>query len=237
VLILPWFWRFVLQLSRMLLTIRTRREVRIQGPVPRGAVLVCAKHGSGLDVPAMADFGWRARRSRSYFEMGSFVGYPVLGSIVPLMRRCGGFPVMRPKEVLRLRNRPGWSRETALARMAEVNAEAERIREQIFRAGELLVVFPEGTRDDSRVRPIASEAEIETACRVAAEGIPVSVWPVVISYGPRKRFRRRLVIEAFEPFDASVGAPEVQARVQAVFAERWIPPALVGQPVPSFAGR
>ena len=99
-------------------------------------------------------------RARPYFQMGSFIGYPVLGPLVPLLRRLGGFCVMRPKEVLRLKGRRGWDRDRARAMMRTVNEEAEKVRLSVLRSAGTLVVFPEGTRDDAHVRPMASDLEI-----------------------------------------------------------------------------
>lgn len=226
----PWFWWIINLLARLVGRLRLAPTIRVEGPVPEGAVLLCAKHGTSFDIPLLADFTWTQRHSRPYFQMGSFVGYRVLGLLGPVLRRLGGFPVMRPKEALRLKSRLGLDREAALARMQEVNRGAEATREAVLRAGEVLVVFPEGTRDDARLRPVASTLELETALRAAADGVRVAIWPVVLSYGPRRFFRRHLVIDAQPPFPAPASlaaAAEVKARIEAVFARHWVPPEAV----------
>jgi 1-acyl-sn-glycerol-3-phosphate acyltransferase len=223
--ILPWFWTLILHLSNLLCLVRFRRLLQIHGQVPDGAAILCAKHSSGFDIPVLAWLTWRTRQSRAYFQMGSFVGYPVLGVLVPILKRLGGFPVMRPKEVLRLRHR-GSKKEDVLRHMAEVNVGAERTREAVLRSGGTLVVFPEGTRDESRVRPLHSNLEIETALRLRKEGLRVWIWPVVLSYGPPRLFRRRLRVEAMEPFEpASEDAGVVLHRIQGIFEGCWVPPA------------
>jgi hypothetical protein len=162
--------------------------------------------------------------------MGSFTGYRLLGPLAPLLVRLGAFRVMRPKEVLRLRARPGWDRERARARMSEVNDLAEQSRREILRRGGMIVVFPEGTRDAGAVRPLRSEHEIASAVALRAEGIETTLWPALLSYGPRRLFRRRLEIDLLEPF--ALGdrtARDVLELLGRLFHAGWKPPDAVGR--------
>lgn len=232
--IVPWFWSVIRRSSNGLCHVRLRKVVRIEGAIPTGAVVVCAKHGTGLDIPILADFCGRHLGRRPHFQMGSFIGYPVLGLMVPFMKCLGGFPVMRPKEVLRLKHRKGWDRERVVRRMNEVNDAAERMRESVLRSGGALVVFPEGTRDADRLRPLTSETEVATAVRVAAGGVPVRIWPVMFAYGPRRFFRRPLLVTALPPFEISGNDPgAVLARVEAAFRSAWKPPQAGDAPAPA----
>lgn len=219
--ILPFVWHPTNFVSSLLLRLLFRVEVVPSRRLPRAPVLVAAKHGSGWDIPAMAWQVYVQLRLRANFQMGSFVGYPVLGRIVPLMRMCGGFPVMRPKEILRLRERKGLSKDEASRIMASVNDEAEATRREVLETRQALVFFPEGTRDNGAVRPIRGTHEIDTALRVVAEGTPVEIWPVMLRYGA-KGWRPRLRIEFAEPFGAAgLSAAAVAERLHAAFVATW----------------
>jgi 1-acyl-sn-glycerol-3-phosphate acyltransferase len=105
--------------------------------------------------------------------------------------------------------------------MSEVNDEAEATRREILETRQALVFFPEGTRDNTRVRPIRGTHEIDTALRAAAEGTAVEIWPVMLRYGTRG-LRPRLRIEFAEPFKADgLSAEAVAERIHAAFVATW----------------
>ena len=224
--ILPWVWHPTNFVSSWLLRLLYKVEVRPSRRLPTAPVLIAAKHASGWDIPAMAWQVYARLGLHGNFQMGSFVGYTVLGRIVPLMRICGGFPVMRPKEILRLRERRRLTKDEATRIMSEVNDEAEATRREILEKRQALVFFPEGTRDNDRVRPIRGTHEIDTALSAAAEGSRVEVWPVMLRYGTRG-FRPRLRIEFAEPFEVNgLSAESVAERIHAAFVATWddVPP-------------
>lgn len=222
----PRLWRVCRRLAVWYAVLRVRTTVRYPQGMPSGPVLVCAKHSSWIDVPLLADWVRKLRGDMPRFQMGSFVGYRVLRLLVPLLKRLGGFPVMRPKEVLRLRGR--WDRERVKEFMQQVNARAEESRREVLRSGGALVVFPEGTRDPDRVRPLRSDLELRTAAALRPEGIDVTVWPVVLSYGSPRLGRRPVLVEFLDAFPVGdLGPGEVLDRLEACFRDRWIPPEKV----------
>jgi len=223
----PLLWSFVNACTSFYARLRFRIRLVATTNRPQTGVIVCAKHAGAVDIPILSDAVRRLTARRPYFQMGSFIGYPVLGLLRPLLLRLGGFCVMRPKEVRRLSRGRGMDRESALARMRVVNDQAEQIRQAILSQGESLVVFPEGTRDAARVGPLVSQLEIRSALSVAARGTQVEVWPVTISISP-KRFLRRYALVAFhDPFllDPALEPPEVLTRIADIFAEEWVPPS------------
>lgn len=223
----PWFWHLVKALLEGACRLRLRRIRSDLASMPASAVLICAKHASGFDIPVLADVCWRGRRARPYFQMGSFVGYRLLGPLVPLLQRLGGFSVMRPKEVLRLK-KSGLTRDQALQKMQEKNEAAEDMRRDLLRSGEVLVVFPEGTRDPQNLRELKSEIELRSAIAVAAEGKPVTIWPVMLAYGSRRLPRRKVIVQGLTPFRLDGASLEdVLARVTKDLQSAWVPPESV----------
>lgn len=218
---LPWLWHPTNRVASWWLRLRHRVTVVTHGRLPTAPVLVAAKHGSSWDIPAMSWQVYEHLGLRSNFQMGSFVGYPILGRIVPMLRLCGGFPVMRPKEILRLKDRQGLSKEEAMRLMADMNDEANHVRREIFEQRQALVFFPEGTRDNDTVRPVRGTHEIESAVAAAVRGIPVDIWPVLIHYGPPK-WRRTLTIEFMEPFAVSgLSSEAIAERIFAAWMAAW----------------
>ena len=221
--IVPWVWHLVYAFSRLLLAVPFRMRVSGAERAPKGPVLLACKHVSAWDIPIGAYLSNEFFGRKAYFQMGSFIGYPVFGRIVPVLRACGGFSVLRPKEVLRLRKTV--DRERIHALMDEVNGVAEATRQAVLESGGVLVVFPEGTRDAGEVRPVRSHREIESALTVEARGHgdarPVIV-PAAFNYGPKRFFRRRLDVEIGEPIPLDgATATEIAARVEATLRAMW----------------
>ncbi len=206
-----WYWRLKLAL-----------EVRGEA-LPKGALLIAAKHASSFDILLIGHIT-KVRDGRiPFFQMGSFEGYRFLGPVAPLLQKLGGFPVMRPKDVRRIAEKTG-RREEALQRMRTVNDAAEATRAQVLLKGGVLVVYPEGTRDGSALRPFKSTLEVESALRVHALGTPVHVQPVSIAYAPARWFRRRVLVEFGPAFVLADGmdAAGVLERVHSDIASRWV---------------
>ena len=207
--------------------LRLRVRLKYHGvPGEDQAVLIAGKHASAHDIVLLGVLSYRRTGRRPYFQMGSFIGYRVFSRMKPLMRWAGGFEVMRPKEVRRLARMKGWDRDSALQRMREVNDRAEAIRQAVLRDEGVLAVFPEGTRDGLRIRPLVSELEIRSALAVAADGQPIAVWPVSVALSRRRGLRRRLRLDFLEPFalDASASPADVLRRIEEAWRSAWLDP-------------
>jgi 1-acyl-sn-glycerol-3-phosphate acyltransferase len=222
----PWVWYPIYAISRALLAIRFRVRVSGAEKAPRAPVLLAGKHVSAWDIPLCAYLAAHYLGRKGYFQMGSFIGYPVFGRIVPAMEACGGFSVLRPKEVLRLRKTE--TRERLHALMDEVNGVAEATRQAVLEQGGVLVVYPEGTRDAEAVRPVRSTHEIESALAVAARATDESRRPVILpatfSYGRKRFFRRALDVAFGDPIALrGQSAAEIAPQVEAALRATWRP--------------
>jgi 1-acyl-sn-glycerol-3-phosphate acyltransferase len=225
-----WVWHLVYAGARLSLAIRFRIRFKIPPDVPRGPVLLACKHVSAWDIPLATYLVRHALQGRKpYFQMGSFIGYPVFGRIVPAMQACGGFSVLRPKEVLRLRKDPGQDRARMRALMDEVNGVAEATRRAVLARGGVIVVFPEGTRDARAVQPVRSMHEIQSALAIAETAEPAKrpvILPAIFNYGKKRRFRRTVDVEIAAPIPLDgQDAPALAARIEQTFRERWRAPA------------
>jgi 1-acyl-sn-glycerol-3-phosphate acyltransferase len=224
----PWVWYFIYAWAKFLVWLRFRVRVTVPDGMPRGPVLLAVKHVSAWDIPVATVLVRRILHLRKpYFQMGSFIGYPVFGRIVPVLQACGGFSVLRPKEVLRLRKLAERDRPRIRALMDEVNGVAESTRQAVLAQGGVLVVFPEGTRDPHVVRQVRSAHEIESALAVAAradgDARPIVV-PATFNYGARAGLRRRLDIDVAEPIGLEgLDAAAIAAKIEAIFRGRWRP--------------
>ncbi len=200
-----------------------------------GPALVLGKHASYWDIPMLAR-GLRCnfRGVYPWYEMASFHGYPLLGRLIWFLRLNGGFPVMRPKDLIRLK-RGGISDKAELrAIMQRVNEEAAATRRRILEKGDAVCFFPEGPRDAERVLPLRSFHELEEAQSFAAEtGRPVVFLPILPCYGTKPRSflrRRKVILKVLDPL-ATDGrsATEILAEAQARFEGAWLAPAEVDE--------
>lgn len=124
----------------------------------RGSVLYIGNHSSWLDIPVLS-----AAIPASFVAKSEIEGWPIFGFLSKLQRTVF---VQREK-----RSRTAESRDVLVERL---------------RAGDNLILFPEGTSSDgNRVLPFKSAlfgaAEIEVARRDGTMG-PVVVQPVTVTY-------------------------------------------------------
>lgn len=210
-----------------MVTARIRLSIQVRGdgaPAPGEAVLLAGKHASAFDIVLLGLLSRKRTRRRPFFQMGSFIGYRVFGRIRPVLRMLGGFEVMRPKEVRRLSKMSGWDRASSLAHMRRVNEDAESVRQTVLRNAGILAVFPEGTRNDEKILPLVSQLEFRSALAVARQGTRVVVWPVVVSLGRQRTFRRRCRVEFLDPFplDPDASSEEVLEQVAVAWRAAWL---------------
>ncbi|MEE9393650.1 MAG: lysophospholipid acyltransferase family protein [Planctomycetota bacterium] len=197
-----------------------------------GPVIWVSKHCYYWDIPMLGQITRRHAKRMVSFEMASFHGYAWLGQVSWLLNNLGGFSVMRPKDLLRLRKTGSQTREQLREIMAKANAKADARRAGILRANETYCFFPEGTRETERLRNFKSTHELTEARRLAdEEGIDVTVVPVALNYGKRsKRFipwitRAPMTMEALEPISIKSMPPaELSALVEARLREAWQTP-------------
>jgi len=135
-------------LVRQLLTLCCPGPVEGATQVPaQGGALIVSNHNSHLDPPAI---GCALARSVYFMAKAELFRVPILG---PMVRRLHAFPVHRDRADL------------AALRQAH----------SLLQAGELLVVFPEGTRSPDGV---LGEPEPGAALIALRAGVPVV--PVVV---------------------------------------------------------
>ena len=137
-------------------------RIRVSGRenIPSAPFIICANHTSLTD-PLVAAIAMTRRRLVHFMAKSEFFDIPVFGW---LLRKVKAFPVKRGK--------------------SDISAIKNSLR--ILRQGEILGIFPEGTRVDSFD---ASEAKTGAAMIAAKAMVPVI--PVFISPGRKKLFSFR----------------------------------------------
>jgi 1-acyl-sn-glycerol-3-phosphate acyltransferase len=181
----PLFTRFVAVIARLVLSALARVKVEVDGELPKdGPLIVVANHMSNADPPLVA--GWLTptlgRQMHILAKEGLFV--PVVGAV---LRRLGAMPV-----------RSGGS-----------DMEAYRIARGVLDRGEILCIFPEGTRSTDGV---IAEPKPGVAMLATRTGVPIL--PVGISgsdhfLGRGARFPRlgaRITLKVGRPFTVALDA-------------------------------
>ena len=138
--------------------------------IPEGGVLVCANH-TGLNDPLFIVFAFRHKNQLRPMAKAEFMNIPVLGW---LLKKAGVFAVERGK--------------------SDIGAIKTAMR--YLKAGEKVLMFPEGTRHkDGDVR----DAKAGAAMLAIRTGVPIL--PVYVP-AKKKWFGRTPVVigEAYHPF-------------------------------------
>jgi 1-acyl-sn-glycerol-3-phosphate acyltransferase len=152
----PWSWRVLLRLSRMVVPLICR--LRVSGAVPaglqRGPLILAANHVSPVDPLVMMAACSHAGLAPRFMATGGLFRAPVVGSI---MRACGHLRVDRH------------TAEVAQALPAAVAA---------LRAGSVVLVYPEGRIGlDPWMWPERGKTGVaRMAARSGAPVIPVAQW-------------------------------------------------------------
>lgn len=161
-----------------------RVEVVGRHRVPRrGPVILCANHRSYWDPPLV---GWSLRRPARYLAKAELFRVPLFRSLIASL---GAIPVRR----------------------GAVDLAGLRRAVEVLRTGEVLVVFPEGTRNRSGNAPLAGHPG--AAYLAVLTGAPIV--PVAITGSLRFRGRVRIIFgEAVEAGAVGADAATRQARAQ-----------------------
>ncbi|UUZ94403.1 1-acyl-sn-glycerol-3-phosphate acyltransferase [Paenibacillus sp. P25] len=146
-------------LFRIFFGILFRLKAEGQENIPKeGAVILCANHTSNLDPPVL---GTPLRRMVHYMAKAELFELPVLGTILP---KIGAFPVKR----------------------GGVSKESIRLSLQLLQEGNMLGIFPEGSR--SNAGGMGKKGAASLALKSGATVIPVAI------VGGYKLFRQVKVI-------------------------------------------
>jgi 1-acyl-sn-glycerol-3-phosphate acyltransferase len=148
----------------------------------RGGVLIAVNHISQADTATMARTIWQSGRIPRFLIKSSVFGWPVIGR---MMAGSGQIPVYRSSSQA---------------------ADSLRAAEQALRAGECVIIYPEGTiTTDSDYWPMPAKTGVARLALACPEipVIPMGQWGAHRTLGRRGRFR---------PFprhrhEASVGEP------------------------------
>ncbi|MDT3426837.1 1-acyl-sn-glycerol-3-phosphate acyltransferase [Paenibacillus forsythiae] len=142
------------------------KTVGIENIPNEGGVLLCGNHTSNLDPFTM---GIKLERKVNYMAKAELFKVPVLG---PLIKRVGAFPVKR----------------------GGVSKESIKTALHLLRSGQVMGIFPEGTRNSDV--GIAKKGAATFALRSGAAVVPAAI------IGPYKPFRRMVVVYG-APIDLS----------------------------------
>ncbi|TVX92865.1 lysophospholipid acyltransferase family protein [Paenibacillus agilis] len=157
------FYTFCKNLLYVLYRFFFRLEVKGKHHVPQtGGVVLCANHISNFDPPTI---GIALKRKVRFMAKAELFKVPVLGSIISAL---GAFPVKR----------------------GGVGKEAIKTAFQLLRSGEIMGIFPEGTRNMSG-DVAAKKGAAMIALKSGAAVVPVSIsgsyklfGKVTVTYGP-----------------------------------------------------
>lgn len=154
-------YRFFRILFRLFFTVFYRWEIQGLEHIPsRGGVVVCCNHINNLDPPLI---GAAMERQVRFMAKEELFRIPVLS---PLIRKFGAFPVQR-----------GSGDKKALKRALEV-----------LKQGEVLGVFPEGTRSKTGELGKGHPGASFIALKGEAEVVPAAI------VGPYRLFRKVRIV-------------------------------------------
>jgi 1-acyl-sn-glycerol-3-phosphate acyltransferase len=157
-------------LFRFIFTVFFRmRAIGMENVPTQGAVVLCGNHTSFLDPPFL---GTPLRRKVHFMAKAELFEIPVLGSIIS---KVGAFPVKR----------------------GGVSRESIRLAVQLLRDGNMLGVFPEGSR--SNAGGMGKKGAASLALKSGAAVVPVAI------VGTYSIFRRMTIVYG-APLDMSAYA-------------------------------
>lgn len=178
-------YRFLRRLLRILFQILYRVKIKGLENIPaQGPVIICSNHISVIDPPMI---GAPLERNVRYMAKAELFKIPLFGNF---LRKLGAFPVKRG----------GVSKETI------------RLTLQILRQGELLCIFPEGTRSGAMKEGKKGAANF--ALKTGATVIPVAI------IGTYRPFRKMKVVYGspveLEPYRTHQGSDHLEQATEAI---------------------
>ena len=164
----------IFPIGRLLFRIRVHGRQHLP---ERGGMLIAANHQSYLDIPLISYGAWR--RHVAYVARASLAGSRILAWT---MKHCGAI----------------------LIRRGERDLAAIRAMTEALQAGDLVALFPEGTRTrDGQLGPFKKGAAL-AARRAGVRILPCAIRGTFEAWPPQRRLPRvrRLEIEFGEPIDS-----------------------------------
>lgn len=179
----PTLTRFAAAVARFALSAMARVKVEVEGELPKdGPLIVVANHMSNADPPLVA--GWLTPRLGRQMHILAKEALFV-GPIGAILRRLGATPV-----------RTGGS-----------DIEAYRVALAILDRGEILCIFPEGTRSPDGVIAEPKPGVAMLATRSGVPILPVGVSGSDLFLGRGRRFPRigtRVTLRVGRPFTVAL---------------------------------
>src|SRR3989441_8439207 len=207
----PILYGAILWLAIFVFHITSRLRLRGFSNVPKeGPFIIASNHLSWTDIPLVP---LHMRRKVVYMAKEEYFS----SKLAWLVRFLGAFPVKR----------------------GEADRQALRAAEQQLKKGNILVIFPEGTRSRTRTMATAHAGMGMIALRTGVPVVPVAIWgsenalkklgaPITISYGqpmvltPKgKKMTREDIDEATEKVMRKI-AEMLPPEYQGVYAEQQL---------------
>lgn len=177
----PWLVRAGMPL---LACIARCHRIRVEGAgrLPReGPALLLVKHRATRDTLLLAWLLHRyTGRTANYVMKHGAAGLPPR-----LMEAFGGVPVIRAKDILRLRSRA--AREALLARAQAREREVRAYLARLYARDELVVVYPEGMFYPHRLGPLDGGAVRQLFSLEATSALTVPIVPIGTVYAHPNR--------------------------------------------------
>ena len=175
-----------------------RLEVEGAAHLPtRGAALLVVKHRATRDSLLLSQLLYRTTGRMANYWMK----YRAAGLPPQLLERFGGIPVIRPQDILRLKT-PA-QRRAQLRKARAMCDEARAYVTWLYRRGELVVVYPEGTFYPDRIGPLYTGALRQVHRLTRTRGLTIPIVPIGTAYERRGGLRPPARFQIGPPLDAT----------------------------------
>jgi len=158
-----------------------------------GPVLLLPKHCAYRDIPLEGIVFYRTMR-----RYGTYVMKVGLWGILELV---GGFKIVRPKDIRRIKDRE--QRRAEIRRARAANQQTQSYLTWLYSQGEMIVSHPEGMRYQNAMGPMQREI-IDHLLKAQEElGLQIPLIPVGIEYEGYWKPRARVTFRVGEPLYSS----------------------------------